>query len=220
MLHEGCVPKELLALLRKLKKEPIFNDFFLVGGTALALQIGHRTSVDIDLFSKNKLRINEIDGYLNQNHSTLYQLLNSQNMIYQVLIEGIKVDFVEHPFELVEPVYYEKEIAYLGKKDIAAMKLHAIETTGNRAKDFIDIYFLLKEITLEEMFECYRKKYSTDNIFNAKRSLSFFDDVPEEGWAEVQIVEQEIKVPVIKSAILSAIQEYNGKCCIHVDRGR
>jgi len=56
-------------------------------------------------------------------------------MIYQVMIDEIKVDFVRHPFELVEPAFHESQITYLGKKDIAAMKLHAIETSGNRAKD-------------------------------------------------------------------------------------
>ena len=209
MLHERCVSKGLLALLRKLQKETVFKDFFLVGGTSLALQIGHRISVDIDLFSKNKLRIQEIAGYLKQNHSGKYQLLNSQNMIYQVIIEDIKVDFVQHPFELVEPVFNNSQINYLGKKDIAAMKLHAIETTGNRAKDFIDIYFLLKEISLEEMFEYYMIKYSTDNIFNAKRSLSYFDDIPEESWIELRMIEQEITAPVVKNTILKAIHEYN-----------
>ena len=211
MLYEGCVPKRLLALLRKLQSEPVFKDFFLVGGTALALQIGHRKSIDLDLFSQNELRIPEISKYLKQRHSGKYQILNSQNIIYQVTIEGIKVDFVHHPFELVEAPCNDSEIIYLRIKDIAAMKLHAIETTGNRAKDFVDIYFLLKEIPLEKMFEYYRKKYSTENIFNAKRSLSYFDDVPEEGWAEVQVIAQEIKVPVVKNAILSAIQEYNEK---------
>ena len=87
-------------------------------------------------------------------------------MIYQVIIDGIKVGFVHHPFELVEAAYHDAQITYLGKKDIAAMKLHAIETTGDRAKDFVDVFFLLKEIPLEKMFVYYRKKYSTDNIFN------------------------------------------------------
>jgi len=211
MLHEGSVPKKLLDLLKKLENEAVFNDFFLVGGTALALQIGHRLSVDIDLFSQNKLRIQEIAVYLKQHHAGKYQLLNSQNMIYQVVIEGIKVDFVHHPFELVEPVFHNKQISYLGKKDIAAMKLHVIETSGDRAKDFVDIYFLLKEISLEEMFKYYQKKYSTDNIFNAKRSLGFFDDVSEESWDEVQFIDQKVEASVIKSTILNAINEFNRK---------
>ena len=211
MLHEGCVPERLLTLLRKLASEPVFEDFFLVGGTALALQIGHRLSVDIDLFTQNELNIPEITRYLVKNHSGKYQLLNSQKMIFQVSIEGIKVDFVQHPFELVEPVYHDNHLSYLGIKDISAMKLHAIETTGDRAKDFVDVYFLLQEIPLDKMFDYYKKKYSTDNIFNAKRSLSFFDDVPEGSWKEVNIMNKKITAVMIKKTIISAIHEYNSK---------
>ena len=209
MLQEKCVSERLLTLLRKLEEETVFKDFFLVGGTALALQIGHRKSEDIDLFSQEELRIPEITKFLKQHHSAKYQLLNTQNMIFQVMINGIKVDFVHHPFELVEAPYHESQITYLGKKDIAAMKLHAIETNGSRAKDFVDIFFLLKEMPLEKMFSYYRKKYATENIFNAKRSLGFFEDVPKESWKEVRIIQGNVSEKEIKKAILNAIQDFN-----------
>ena len=209
MLYEGCVSERLLTLLRELEGEAVFSDYFLVGGTSLALQMGHRKSDDIDLFTQKELRTHEIAKYLKQHHGGKYQLLNSQNMIYQVTIDGIKVDFVQHPFELVEAVFHDSKITYLGKKDIAAMKLHAIETNGSRAKDFIDIFFLLKEMSLDNMFEYYRKKYTTDNIFNAKRSLGFFDDVPEESWKEVRFIDQSITANIVKRTILDSIHEYN-----------
>jgi len=211
VLQEGCVSKRLLTLLRKLQEEAAFRDYFLVGGTALALQIGHRKSDDIDLFTQKELRIPEITTYLKQHHSEKYQILNSQTMIYQVMIDELKVDFVHHPFELVEPAFHESQIVYLGKKDLAAMKLHAIETSGNRAKDFVDIFFLLKEMPLEKMFEYYRKKYSTDNIFNAKRSLIFFDDVPEESWKEVRLINQKVTVNMMKKTIINAVREFNDR---------
>jgi hypothetical protein len=192
-----------------LQGEPVFKDYFLVGGTSLALQIGHRKSIDIDLFTQKELQIPEITKYLKNNYGGKYQILNSQNMIYQVAIDGIKVDFVQHPFNLVEPVFQDSGINYLGKNDIAAMKLRAIENSGNRAKDFIDIYFLLKEISLENMFEYYQQKYATNNIFNAKRSLTFFDDIPKESWDEVQYIKQKISANIVKKTILNAVQEYN-----------
>jgi hypothetical protein len=209
MLHEGCVSEGLLALVRKLEKEEVFKDYFLVGGTALALQIGHRKSDDIDLFTQKEPQIPEITKFLKQNYGGKYQLINSQRMIYQVMIEGIKVDFVHHPFELVEAVHHEGDVAYLGKKDIAAMKLHVIETNGSRAKDFVDIFFLLKEISLEKMFEYYRKKYSTDNIFNTKRSLGYFEDVPKGSWKEVRLVDRKVTASLVKKTITDAIRKYN-----------
>jgi hypothetical protein len=211
MLQEGCVSERLLALVRKLEGETVFKDYFLVGGTALALQIGHRKSEDIDLFTQNELRIPEITKYLKQHYVKKYQIINSQNMIFQVIIDGIKVDFVHHPFELVEAACHDSQITYLGKKDIAAMKLHAIETNGSRAKDFVDIFFLLEEMPLEKMFKYYRKKYATDNVFNAKRSLGYFRDVPEESWKEVRYINRKITANVIQKSILNAIQEFNNK---------
>ena len=64
MLQKGCVSERLLTLLRRLQEEIAFKDYFLVGGTALALQIGHRKSYDIDLFTQNELNIPEIEKYL------------------------------------------------------------------------------------------------------------------------------------------------------------
>ena len=209
MLHEGCVSKRLLNLLRELQGDQTLNGFFLVGGTALALLLGHRKSIDIDLFTSEKLNIPVIEQLLNQRFKNKYQVLNSQKIIYQVLINEIKVDFVYHPYKLVEPVFHESGIAFLGKRDIAAMKLHAIETSGNRAKDFYDIYFLLDEIPLEKMFEYYQIKYSTKNIFNAKRSLPFFDDIPADGWLEIKLVNKKISPDQVKKRIVCAINEYN-----------
>jgi len=211
MLQERCVSKRLLALLRNLQSETVFKDYFLVGGTALALQIGHRKSFDIDLFTQNELKIPEITKYLTKYHGNKYQILNTQNTIYQVMIDQIKVDFVFHPFKLVESVFHDKQIKFLGLKDIAAMKLHAIEISGNRAKDFIDIFYLLKEMSLKDMFKYYQIKYSTKNIFNAKRSLGFFDDVPKEGWQEILFVDQKVSSTMVKKTILNKINEYTGK---------
>jgi hypothetical protein len=59
------------------------------------------------------------------------------------------------------------------------------------------------------MFEYYRKKYSTDNIFNAKRSLTFFDDVPEESWKEVRLINQKVTVNMVKKSIVNAVREFN-----------
>jgi hypothetical protein len=214
MLQEGCVSERLLMLCRKLEGEPAFNGYFLVGGTALALQLGHRKSDDIDLFTQNELQIPEITKYLIQNHGNKFQIVNSQHMIFQVIIDGIKVDFIHHPFMLVEAPFHDNQIKYLGKKDIAAMKLHAIETDGSRAKDFVDIFFLLDEIPLENMFRHYQKKYATGNIFNAKRSLGYFNDVPEESWKEVRFIKRQISANTIKRKIINAIQKYNDKADI------
>jgi predicted nucleotidyltransferase component of viral defense system len=128
-----------------------------------------------------------------------------------VRINNIKVDFVKHPYNLVEPVKEDENIRYLGKKDIAAMKLRAIENSGNRAKDFIDVYYLLKEMSLEDMFNYYKLKYGVNDIYSVKRSLGYFDDVPEESWQEVRMVTEEVIIKDIKRTIIDNIIEYDKK---------
>jgi hypothetical protein len=211
MLQKECVSKSLLTLLNELQQAAIFRDYFLVGGTSLALQIGHRRSDDIDLFTQKEIDKETIGAFLFENYRNKVLVINSQNIIYQVKINEIKVDFVKHPYNLIEPVKEEENIRYLGKKDIAAMKLRAIENSGNRAKDFVDIYCLLNEITLEDMFGCYKIKYGVNDIYSAKRSLGYFDEVPDESWQEVKMIKGRLPVNKIRKTIINKIIEYDQK---------
>ena len=211
MLQKKCVSESLLILLKKLMKSDVFKDYFLVGGTSLAMQIGHRRSDDIDLFTQKEINKDEIGDYLFSNYRSKVLVINSQKIIYQVKINDIKVDFVKHPYNLVEAVNEDEGIRYLGKKDIAAMKIRAIENSGNRAKDFIDIYYLLMEMSLESIFEYYKQKYSVNDIYSAKKSLGYFDDVPDESWKEVRMINDKILIKKIKRIIVEKIIEYDKK---------
>ena len=211
MLQKECVSESLLMLLKQLMKSDVFKDYFLVGGTSLAMQIGHRRSDDIDLFTQKEIDKDEIGDYLFSNYRDKTLVINSQKIIYQVKINDIKVDFVKHPYNLVEAVNEDEGIRYLGKKDIAAMKIRAIENSGNRAKDFIDIYYLLMEMSLESIFESYKKKYSVNDIHSAKKSLGYFEDVPDESWNEVRMINDKIPIKKIKRIIVEKIIEYDKK---------
>jgi hypothetical protein len=211
MLQKRCVSKPLLTLLHELQQAAIFKDYFLVGGTSLALQMGHRRSDDIDLFTQKEIDKEAIGVFLFENYRNKVLVINSQNIIYQVKINDIKVDFVKHPYNLIEKVKEEENIRYLGKKDIAAMKLRAIENSGNRAKDFVDVYYLLNEITLDDMFDCYKIKYGINDIYSVKRSLGYFDDVPDESWQEVKMIKCKLPIKKIKKTIIDKIIEYDKK---------
>jgi hypothetical protein len=69
------------------------------------------------------------------------------------------------------------------------MKLAAIANSGERAKDFVDVYYLLKEMPLNDMFEYYKKKYNQNDIVHVKRSLISFEDVPENNWKTVNLLQ-------------------------------
>lgn len=98
-------------------------------------------------------------------------------MIY--LIDGIKVDFVDYNFELIEPINVVDGIRLVSKKDIAAMKLNAIAGRGSK-KDFVDVYQLLNEFSLIEMLSLYIQKYPNGSEFMVLKSLLYFDDADNE----------------------------------------
>lgn len=173
MLQTQTVVPELVELLKKIMKEEIFSNYFLVGGTSLALQIGHRNSVDIDLFGNQEI-----------NHDLFFKLLNtfgkteiskSSKNILITEVEGIKVDFVNYQYQLLENPIEIDGIRMLSKKDIAAMKLNAITGRGSK-KDFIDLYFLLQEFSLKQMIGFYNQKYFDGSEFLLYKSLNYFEE--------------------------------------------
>ena len=166
-------------------------------------------SDDIDLFTRHDINKDEILGFLNKNYSGKYQIINIQNSILQVVINGIKVDLVKYDYELIEDIKAESGIKYIGKKDIAAMKLMAVANRGDQAKDFIDIYYLLKEIPLMDMFEYYKKKYKQNDIGLIKRSLVYFDDVTENNWLAVKLLHDKLSIKKIKQKIIDEINNYH-----------
>jgi predicted nucleotidyltransferase component of viral defense system len=192
-----------------LQGSAIFENYFLVGGTALSLQLGHRISDDIDLFTRQNINKDEILDFLNRNYNNKYQIISIQNNIMQVTIDEIKVDLVKHDYELIEDIKTENGIRYIGIKDIAAMKLMAIANRGDQAKDFIDIYCLLNEIPLLDMFDCYKKKYKQNDINPIKRSLIYFDDVTASNWLAVKPLGEKILPDKIKQRIIDEVNAYN-----------
>ena len=209
MLQAQSVGKSLWDTLKTLQQKELFKNYFLVGGTALSLQLGHRISNDIDLFTRDDLNKDEILDFLNRNYGGVYQIHNIQNTILQISIYDVKVDFVRYDYDLIEDVKSEEGIRYLGKKDISAMKLMAISNRGDQAKDFVDIYYLLEEIKSSDMFEYYKRKYKQHDVNQVKRSLVYFDDVTESSWASVKLLKGTLSIEKIKRVIVNEVNEYN-----------
>lgn len=209
MLQTQSVGKPLWDTLKRLQKCEPFKNYFLAGGTALSLQLGHRISNDIDLFTRDDINKDVILDFLNREYNGVYQIHNTQNTVLQISIDGVKVDFVKYDYDLIEDVNSGEGIRYLGKKDISAMKLMAVANRGDQAKDFVDIYYLLKEMTLGNMFEYYKIKYKQHDVSQVKRSLVYFDDITESNWASVRLLADTLSAKKIKSAIVNEVNEYN-----------
>jgi hypothetical protein len=162
-----------MELLKKIMSEKTFSDFNLVGGTSLALQIGHRNSIDIDLFGNQPIDFELFITILKKIGKT--EIFKSSKNILITQINEIKVDFVNYTYPLLEKPFEIDGIRMLSKKDIAAMKLNAIAGRGSK-KDFIDLYFLLNEFSLREMMDFYCSKYLDGSEFMVYKSLSYFEE--------------------------------------------
>jgi hypothetical protein len=173
MLQTQTVVPELLELLKKIMVEELFRDYFLVGGTALSLQIGHRNSIDIDLFGNCDINADLFIEKL-KNYGEVIVTQNSKNILITE-IGSIKVDFVNYKYPLLSNPIKIDNIRMLATTDIAAMKLNAIAGRGSR-KDFIDLYFLLDQFTMKQMLDFYLKKYSDGSEFMVTKSLLYFED--------------------------------------------
>jgi predicted nucleotidyltransferase component of viral defense system len=214
MLQKKSVEKTLWDVLRELQSSDIFKDYVLVGGTALALQIGHRISEDIDLFTENDIDKDTIFNTLSKKYKNDFNIDSVQDVIVNLHIKGVKVDLVKYEYPLLENVTIEEGIKYIGKKDISAMKLAAITNSGKRGKDYVDVYYLLKEMKLKDMFDCYKRKYGQDDISHVKRSLTYFDEVRPDSWLSVKLLNDTLSVNAVKSLLKDEVKKYNDEAAI------
>ncbi|MBO5157144.1 MAG: nucleotidyl transferase AbiEii/AbiGii toxin family protein [Prevotella sp.] len=183
MLSYNTVEPHTLELLKELAKHPLLSEMRLVGGTALALQYGHRNSVDLDFFGALNGDIEDFDDLIASFDSVTRIKETSKIRIYN--INGVKVDFVDYSrYEWITPAVEEDGIRLASPSDIAAMKINAIEGRGSK-KDFIDIYQLLQHYTLSDILEFYKQKYPEHNIFRALMSLSYFDDAEQQPMPKI-----------------------------------
>lgn len=177
MLHYETIEPTTLGLLRQLQDIPLLSKTRLVGGTSLALQIGHRKSIDIDLFGEIDCDQYELVDALSD-FGKLTILKESKNIhVYQ--LNGVKIDIVNYKYPWINPMLVEDNLRLADIKDIAAMKITALIGRGTK-KDFIDLAFLLDIFSLDEIFNLYEKKYPEASRFMAMKSIAYFDDAEQE----------------------------------------
>ncbi len=181
MLHRETVLPGTLDLLKGIQSIPQASSMRLVGGTALALHLGHRKSVDLDLFGKFDPTYSFRAALLAAGHAAD----GAENGDVQTLnIDDVKVDFVNYPYPWLEDPVVEDGILIAGILDIAPMKISAAANRG-RKKDFIDIAFLLDHFSIWEMLDLYRRKFSVSEFSFALRGLTYFNDAEEDPMPEM-----------------------------------
>ena len=174
----------------------------LAGGTSLALQLGHRRSVDLDLFGKLQTDEITLSAQLAVFEKITWLKRSSNINIFSV--NGVKVDFVNYAYPWVEEKITEDGLRLAGPRDIAAMKLAAVTGRGTK-KDFIDIYFLLQRYSLKEMMTFYKKKYADGSDFLVLKSLTYFEDAEQE---QEPVMFTKINWQSVKDVVLQKHKEY------------
>lgn len=175
-MHKEALTEDGLKLFPLLKE---FEDFYLAGGTALALQIGHRISVDFDFFSEWEISKNLLANVEKIfSGKTIKPTINNPDEL-TIFVDEVKITFLYYPFPLVEKLHEVEGMQMLSIKEIATTKAHTIGRRGVY-KDYVDMYYVLKEghATLKEVISLAEQKFGEK--FNSRlflEQLIFLDDI-------------------------------------------
>ena len=176
-MFPDTLPRDAQDALAILGKSGILDSAYLAGGTALALQIGHRRSVDFDFFTRLDFDSGEIITKLNSIGKFTVDQLAPRTILGQFMDTDFSLFYQSYP--LIEKTQNFVGINLASTKDIAAMKLSAITGRGTK-KDYIDLYFLAKQkYQFSQMFAFYDQKYGVleANKMTLVKSLQYFEDV-------------------------------------------
>jgi hypothetical protein len=163
----------LLPFFRNLEEK-----FYLGGGTALALQIGHRDSLDFDFFKNGDIDTKKLFDDIKEvfEGHKLLKIQEERNTLDLIIDDTVKVSFFGYKYELIDDVINEENLTLASIRDIGCMKLSAI--TGRASnKDYIDIYYILKAIPLAELLEKASEKFPDLDRNLILKSLVYFEDI-------------------------------------------
>jgi len=169
--------KERAKLLKKLgflRKQ----GFYLAGGTALALQIGHRTSLDFDFYTERSFDPRELRDEFDKIFKKIREVYIAEGTL-GLEVDNIMMSFFKYPYPLIKPLKKLEIVDVASLEDIAAMKIIAISQRGKK-RDFIDTYFLMKILGLREIIEYTKEKYPRFNIYVGLQGLIYFKDADED----------------------------------------
>lgn len=192
--------KRLLESLVKIKE---IKDFYLAGGTALALQIRHRQSIDLDWFSQKQVSIIQLKRSLSSLGNLTVESEDKETL--NCSLNGVKLSFFVYPYLLLFSLIDFSGVKIADERDIACMKIDAISSRGSK-KDFIDLYFLLRKYQLRDLLDLFDKKYKNIkyNRLHILKSLVYFEEAENEPMPKMF---QKITWLAIKNKVRKEIKE-------------
>ncbi len=174
MLFTQTVESLTLGILKDLMQLPALESFALVGGTNLSLKLGHRLSIDLDIFSNEDFESDLIIPAIKTQYPQ-FDIFRKTKRSFAGVIDDLKVDIVLHQYPYLNKIEEIDGIRFVSIPDIVAMKLNAISKRGAK-KDFYDLAYLLDLYSIEEMLEFFKIKYSNEEVGFVIHSMYYFED--------------------------------------------
>jgi len=174
-VFEHAISDRLFLLIQRLSKiAEIADTFYMAGGTALALYLGHRQSNDLDFFSEKDFNTEKYAQIVLKLGGTI---IEEETGTLHAVIDNTKVSFIHYPYRLIKPLKQELGIRLASIEDIACMKVIAILQRGEK-KDFFDIYEILKRFSPLMIKEMILEKYGDKkiNCYHVLKSFFYFDE--------------------------------------------
>lgn len=206
MFHLKVLNKNQLKIL-KYWKLPSRYKFYLAGGTALAVQLGHRTSIDFDFYTQRHFEGKSIVKKLEEHFSSLKVSLQRKDTLLTE-VEETGLSFFYYKYPLVGSLIDFQTIKIASLEDIAAMKMAAIVQRGTK-RDFIDVYYLLEKYSLERLLEFTIKKYPGYQKMLVLRALVYFEDA-EKGEKKrlIKVFDSDFSWEKAKKKIFEEVRDY------------
>jgi hypothetical protein len=203
-MYAETLDKKTKLILEKITISEIVANFYLAGGTALAIQLGHRRSIDLDWFNGESFSVSGIKNRLSGLGKI--EVIGEDKETLNCLLDGVKISFFRYNYKQLFPPIEFSGFKMADERDIAAMKLAAISSRGSK-KDFIDLYFLLKKYSLKEIIGFFEDKYSEIkyNRLHILKSLTYFESAEQE---PMPIMIKSVDWADVKSFILNKTKEF------------
>lgn len=206
-MFKQVLPGNTEKILALLSKNKAIQNAYLAGGTAVALQLGHRISYDLDFFTLLSFKEEALLGEIETIGKFKLEKIAWRTIIGK--FKDVKFSIFYYKYPVLFPYQLFGKIKVLDLRDLSGMKIAAIASRGTK-RDFVDLYFLAQQVTLNEMFDYYEKKFK--NLATTQphilKSLVYFDDAEKDEmphmlkprrWEEVKsFFEQEVKRIAIK----------------------
>lgn len=184
--HREVLPEGWAPALEELAGRSALESFYLSGGTGLALHLGHRRSVDLDLFRETEVDPADIQSRLRGLPDLLIRQAGRGTL--HLTLRGIAVSFLHFPYPLLFPLARLDALAVSDPRDIACTKVNAIATRGSR-RDFVDLYACAQQVGLQQILTWFEEKFRSTpyNRLHVYKALTYFRDAEAEPMPDMLV---------------------------------